>query len=363
MLFGGSRLSVVGAVLLSLFPFAPASADSVIYYSPPESTFGWCAGYANSRAHRCAKDYCVKLGGTACGLAVECGGGWGAVAFAQDPQPGVGAVCGVNGADAARFIALASCMVASNALCWTSSAFSPNGNEVSKRSNREFDITWYSQAILAIRNYDVGVADGRDGPQTREAVKEFQRDIGREPTGTIDDELFHRLLDAMEGAQSLARKLNSDVLEPKREELGDLIYGHSTSPAPAATFSEELMTRSEDERRLALATILASGGTECTLPALEAYPLPDASSQIWNIECSEGSYTLILSEGSRIVINNGPAKSGGLDSRTSSNVAPSTGAAFAIAAAPPSCLRFCAFGRCRQRSSGSGSGRPSASSR
>ena len=304
MLFGLSKLSIAGIMLLSLCSFGPARADGVIYYSAPENTYGWCAGYSNSRAHRCAKDYCVKLGGTDCGLAVECGGGWGAVAFAQDPQPGVGAVCGVNGGDAARFIALASCMVASNALCWTSSAFSPNGNEVSERSNREFDITWYSQAILAIRNYDVGVADGRDGPQTREAVKEFQRDIGREPTGIIDDELFLRLLDAMEGAQSLARKLNSDVLEPKRGELGDLIFGQSAAPAPTATFSEELMTRSEDERRIALATILSSGGTECTLPALEARPMPDASSQIWSVECGEGSYTVILSEGSRIVINN-----------------------------------------------------------
>jgi hypothetical protein len=74
-------------------------------------------------------------------------------------------------------------------------------------------------------------------------------------------------------------------------------------------------------RRLALATVLSSGGTKCSLPALDAYPLPDASSGIWNIDCAEGSYMLMLSEGSRVVVNN---SSSGSDSSDSPSLDPAS---------------------------------------
>ncbi len=109
--------------------------------------------------------------------------------------------------------------------------------------------------------------------------------------------------------QYLAKKLDEDVLEPKRDEMRDNVYSFSPTPAATASFSEELMNRTADDRRLALATVLSAGGTKCSLPARDAYPLPDASSGIWNIECAEGSYTLMLSEGSRVIISNGGSDS------------------------------------------------------
>jgi hypothetical protein len=148
-------------------------------------------------------------------------------------------------------------------------------------------------------------------------VEKFQQDIGREANGVVDNELFQRMLDALGGGQYLAKKLAEDVLEPKREEMRDHVYSFSPIPAVTASFSEEMMNRTADDRRLALATVLSSGGTKCSLPAQDAYPLPDASSGIWTIECAEGSYTLMLSEGSRVVISNGSSSSDSSDSASS----------------------------------------------
>jgi hypothetical protein len=231
----------------------------------------------------------------------------------------------MNGVDGARYLALAACMEATKGMCWTSSAFRSNGNSLSKEANQNFDLTWFAQAILSIRSYEAGTADGHMGPKTRAAVEKFQQDIGRDATGIVDLELFQRMLDALGGAQYLAKKITKDVLDPKREELRENIYGFSPTPAATASFSEDLMHRTVEDRRLALATVLSASGTKCSLPARDAYPLPDASSEIWSIECAEGSYMLMLSEGSRIVINNSssssaeetPAKTDSSDSSSS----------------------------------------------
>lgn len=306
-------LPLLAALLPLLLALKPAQAETAIYYSAPENSFGWCAGYSHDRAHSCARKYCEEYGGTDCRLAIDCNGGWGAIAWAQNPLRGVGMTCGMSGAGPARFMALVSCMEVTKGVCWTADAFQSNGRNLSKENNQDFDLIWFAQAILSIRNYDPGTADGQMGPKTRAAIEKFQQDIGREATGTVDAELFLRMLDALGGGQYLAKKLVEDVLDEKREDLHDHIYSFSPSPAATATFSEELMTRSVDDRRLALATLLSAGGTKCSLPALDAYPLPDASSEIWSIECAEGSYTLMLSEGSRVVINNGPSSSSSTD--------------------------------------------------
>lgn len=301
---------MAGAFLLPLaFVASPARAETAIYYSAPENAYGWCAGYSLNRARSCAKGYCADEGGTDCNLAVECGGGWGAIAFAERPAEGFGASCGMADALAARAVALSNCMAVSNTMCWTDVAFNANGRTSSEASNRDFDITWYSQGMLQVRNYDPGTADGNFGRQTRSAISEFQTDLGRTATGDLDDELFFRLLDAVGGAQNLARIVKRDVVEPKQEELAENVYSYSRLPAQPATFSEELMTRPLDQRLLALATLLASSNTKCTLPALDGQPLPDASSGIWSIECVEGSYTLILGEdGSRTIMSGGSSE-------------------------------------------------------
>ena len=301
------RVGSGGAILL-LFALSPsaARADTAIYYSASENAYGWCAGYSYNRSHSCARSYCADQQATDCNLALECADGWGAIAFADNPAVGVGMSCGLNRASFARSLALANCMAVSNTICWTDVTFNGSGDTSSAASNREFDITWYSQALLQVRNYDPGTADGSFGRQTRSAIEEFQADIGRTATGELGDELFLRLLDAVGGAQHFSEILQRDVVEPEKQDLASNMYGYSAAPVAKASFSQELMARTEDQRLTALAVLLASANSPCTLPALSGEAVPDATSGTWEIECVEGSYTLILSDdGSRIITTHG----------------------------------------------------------
>ena len=301
--------AAAGALLLPPFSFTPASAGSAVYYSPSQNGYGWCAGYSNNRAHSCARSYCDEWGGNDCTLAVECNGGWGAVALAQDPISGIGVLCGVTGSTFARYMALANCMVASRTLCWTSTTFDGDGDELSEAANRAFDMAWYAQVMLQLGNYEPGTADGEIGPETRAAIEEFQTDIGRQPTGVLDDELFLRLVDSVGGVQRFVRIVERDVIEKERAEFGDIMYGYSPSPRPALSFTGELMERPAEDRRTALATFLSASGTTCSVPALEAEPM-DPSSDVWEIDCVEGSYTLMMSDGSWIVVDNSSESTG-----------------------------------------------------
>jgi peptidoglycan hydrolase-like protein with peptidoglycan-binding domain len=299
-----SRIAcAVGMMLLPLLSAAPVLADSAIYYSPSENGYGWCAGYSDSRAHSCARSYCDDWGGDDCSLAVECDGGWGAVALAGEPFTGIGAICGVNGAGFARYVALANCMVASRVLCWTSAAFDDDGDEISEADNLAFDLAWYAQVMLQLGKYDPGTADGELGSGTRSAIKAFQTNIGREATGDLDEELFWRLVDSVGGVQRFVRIIESEVLKKERPEFGDLMYGFSPSPANAVTFTGELLERPMEDRQTALATFLSTSGTKCTLPALRAEPA-DASTDTWEVDCVEGSYILLMSDESWIVVDN-----------------------------------------------------------
>lgn len=300
--------AIAGGFLLAIVCFtpAPARADTAIYYSPSQNAYGWCAGYSNNRAHSCARNYCAEYRGGDCSLALECNDGWGAIAFAADPVVGVGAICGVNTATFARYMALANCMVASRALCWTSTAFNRSGNERSQSENRAFDMAWYAQVMLQLAKYDPGTADGELGSGTRAALKQFQTNIGREPTGQLDDELFWRLVDSAGGVQRFARIIEKEVLEKEWDEFADVLYANAPSPAPALTFTGELIERTADERRLAIATFLSSRGTKCTIPALRAEPI-DPSTDAWEVDCAEGSHILMMSDDSWTLIDNDPA--------------------------------------------------------
>ena len=50
------------------------------------------------------------------------------------------------------------------------------------------------QAILNMNGFDAGKADGEMGKKTIAAIKAFQKSIGQEPTGRIDDALVKELL-------------------------------------------------------------------------------------------------------------------------------------------------------------------------
>ena len=59
------------------------------------------------------------------------------------------------------------------------------------------DLVRRVQALLTQQGYDVGPADGREGPKTRIAVKALQHKLGTPETGTIDSTLVAALGEAL----------------------------------------------------------------------------------------------------------------------------------------------------------------------
>lgn len=288
-------LAFIALVLLQLATLMPAEAATSIAYSADGNAYGWCAGYASGRAGSCALDQCTSSGGKACQQVLACSDGWGAVAFAEDPAVGFAADCGIADAWTARDQALGACVVASNAVCWTDSTFDRNGNEQSKQSNYDTDLTWYAQSLLQLDGFTKSPTDGVFGPATRDALGKFQTALGRTPTGTIDDETIRRLLDAEEGTTRFAAAIKRDIVDKERSAFIGRIYSQAASPNPSLSFTEDLAKRPVADARLALATFLAADGNKCTLPATSVTLLGEASSNSWDIECAEANYTLIIS--------------------------------------------------------------------
>jgi hypothetical protein len=145
-----SMLRLMGASLAvpTLLFSTPASATTAIYYSDTSGSYGWCAGYSHDRSHSCAKDWCVKGGGTDCRPVVECNGGWGAVALSGYPVNGFGASCGMGDAITARGVALAECIVASKTICWTAALFAGSGSAQPDTERHQADVVYYSQTLL-----------------------------------------------------------------------------------------------------------------------------------------------------------------------------------------------------------------------
>jgi peptidoglycan hydrolase-like protein with peptidoglycan-binding domain len=290
-------------ILLLLASGGAAPAATAMYYSDVDQYYGWATGYELGRAEYEARSSCSGAGGAQCRLVLECSNGYGAVAFAGGDNRGVGLSCGLRDAYYARLLALLTCSVAANALCWTESAFDSNGNELSTSSNGSFDLTFYVQQMLIAQKLYGGDVDGEAGPQTRDAVRAFQAKLGVQMSGEIDDALFFTLIDAVGGSQLLIQGLKAAILDPMQDEVSVHSYSYSSAPLPAVSLSEEIGGRSELEQRTALATLLTLQDWPCTLPARSAKPLGnDYTTQGWNVTCDEGDVTIIFMEGSTLVM-------------------------------------------------------------
>lgn len=290
------------ALVLTLALAGGAQAATSIFYSAPENSYGWCAGFAVDQANSCARGNCVKFGGTACRLVLTCTGGWGAVALAEDPWRAVGASCGFGNAFWARTAALASCTAEARTLCWSDTIFDANAREQPRAGLRLGDLVWYAQAILQLGKYDDTPTDGVLGPKTRAGLQKVQADLGRPATGQLDEDLLLRMIDAVEGPQYLAKTARRVVVEGRSNDIADRAYGFSPSPAPARSFSDELAERPPAAQRLALAAMLSLAKSKCTLPAEDAVR---QTGDTWFVACAEGTYLFTFSEGSRLVVNAG----------------------------------------------------------
>ena len=301
--------ALTGAIVL--FAARPAGAGyTITYYSPPERIYGWCANVGNQQTtHGCAKRNCIQQGGTACKPVTECGG-WGAVAYAGRPIQGFGAGC-AGDASSARRIALTACMSASQALCWTDVTFSPSGQKMTAAENQRFDRIWMAQLLLQINgNLYKGNIRGEADQALYAAVARFQEKLGRAGTGIVDSELIFRMIDGAGGTRHFAIIVKREVLPSLEKAIAesgahaDRKYGHSAAPQQGS-ISENFNNRSEEARKLALATYLSARGSRCTLPAIQAQQMaPD----VWSVECKEADYTLVLQEGQSIITRSGKAK-------------------------------------------------------
>lgn len=290
-----AKFAVLASILFVTFflSWTTARAETVIYFSPADGSYGWCNRDSRDAAHGCALRYCKsEHNGESCVEAISCRGGWAATAYAKDWARigGFAASCGFRTAAVARQLALAACMGAANDLCNTSASFAGRRTS-SKESNREFDLVWVSQTLLNSIGYDVGTIDGKMGPRTRKGVSEFQSALGRTATGQLDDELLSRLLDAVGGAQGYVHLIRKNILKPNERLMTESTYAYARSPSPERSVSDALAERLQGERLTALATFLTAANAPCALPARRA---ERKAEHVWWVDCEQGAYEFDL---------------------------------------------------------------------
>lgn len=283
-----------GALLMC----SQARADTVIYYSKPENSYGRCYGYASAKAHTCARSQCEKYNGTQCEPVAHCNDSWGAVAFSEEHTGGFAVVCGMPNASVARIWALTNCSIVSNTLCMPGTTFR-GSRDMGSGEDREFYRTWYAQTMLQLRNHlGDGKVDGVPGRKTETAIRAFQRNVGLPEDGRLTDETFSRLLESVGGVNLLVDDLRSffDGYWKENPQEG---YRYALSPLPRKSFDEETSALSDERQRSRLAVILRSRGYECAIPAAKVR----FESGKWAVTCAEARYDVTLGpDGSEITL-------------------------------------------------------------
>lgn len=331
--------AILASLIVLLGALQSAQAAQIIAYSPPDGSYGWCTGYAENYAESCAHRQCASAGGTSCQLVADCPGGWMAIAKSADQKTvGVGTACGGGDPYDTRVEALASCMVAANALCWTDLTLDARGNVQPKDQNRGFDVNFYTQVLLTMRGYKLGRIDGNFGSASTQALEAFQTDVGLKSDGVPTDDVVGSLLAVDSGVHALVQVIQQMIVATRTPQTSAKTYGNAVAPSKAATLPDDLASASPEQQRLAVATILSIQKTRCTIPATDAVELPGTGGGAWNVTCTEGQYTLLLG-GDTVVVTPGLSSAAAPDDTSSSASAVSTASSTAMlqtSAAPPS---------------------------
>jgi hypothetical protein len=289
---------------LALVISAPAFAASAISHSVPENAYGWCAGYAPGRANRCAEQRCQKQGGTACQIVVGCVGP-GATAFAERPARGFGAAC-LGDERSARMAALIGCISATNSLCWTSVTFASNGRASDASANLRFDQVWIAQIALQLLTFFKEAADGSLSEATQAAVGAFQKEIGRAPTGTIDEELLRRMVDAVGGPRHLAGIIKRVQLSSLERQLVGAkptrLFYTALNALPPEKPQQYFKRLNGEELKQALTTYMKARGAACKTPSPSVSTI---SESIWIVVCNDVTYNVVFNEGGYSMITGG----------------------------------------------------------
>lgn len=321
-------LALIVVTLLNPAFISAGSADTVFFYSDPDEQYGWAAGYGSSRAERDAREAC-RARGSQCQLVLQCGGGWSAVAFADNSATAVAFSCGYGNATSARVAALQSCVAKAKALCWTNATISNNGKARSDKNNRDFDMTWYAQGLLQhLKIPAAPTMTGTMDEKTRAALKYVRTKLGLQPNGQLDETLFNILV----GATSRRRFVQNidaifqDQSAKYSDSIADHIYARGRRPNTLVDFGDAIAARTDTERRTALATLISLNREPCTLPAKRAEPLPSVAGSWW-VTCDEREWTvsvsdtLILTTPGRINITSGKQGPSAADKPSSQDAA------------------------------------------
>lgn len=108
-----------------------------------------------------------------------------------------------------------------------------------------------AQSLLSTLGYSVGAVDGRMGPQTRAAIKAYEKKSGLKVDGQIDDQLLVRLrADAHAASREKGEKPKAAVASPAKQTLTGRVLGgvqrliahdfnSATAPETLATYCDE----------------------------------------------------------------------------------------------------------------------------
>ena len=139
-------------------------------------------------------------------------------------------------------VALAECLYETRSICGLAITVDPQSTIMSKEDDAEFTRIYTTQAMLSGMGFYADALSGEDNQSTRDAVTKLQTELGLEPTGTIDDDLY---VLASYGALGTARYVAMmsrhiyDTLDPAAAAHH---YGKSARPAEELGFREELGT-------------------------------------------------------------------------------------------------------------------------
>ncbi len=95
------------------------------------------------------------------------------------------------------------------------------------------------QEKLKQQGFDVGETDGKWGPKTAEALKEFQQKEGLQASGELDQQTLDKLGVQMTGASGASREVGSgSSSEDKSTGSGSSQPSHSAQPPSSADKGE-----------------------------------------------------------------------------------------------------------------------------
>jgi hypothetical protein len=279
--------------VLACAAHSPARADIAVSWAASERSYGWCESGDVADAERCAADHCRNAGGSDCQTLVTCANGYTAMAKPEKPATGLAVACGMQSPDWARIMALAACVSAANAICWTDTTTEPDGTEIDVSRNRPFDRAFYASLLLQGRGYRIDGASGDATPELAQAIAAFQRDMARPETGATDPPLLFDLIAASGGRTVVADAIRDGVLDRHGKGLERQIVAQMTATLPRQGFTEEIATWSPEDQAAAMAAVVRSTGGACRDPIASA-SLPPGVPDTFTLVCADEEHVVVM---------------------------------------------------------------------